>query len=60
MISKFHPVDIIALTAIIGGFILIALGKDGTVSGVIIAVAAYYFGKSTTDYFYHHKNGGEQ
>jgi hypothetical protein len=51
--EKIKPVDIIALVAIIGGFILMGMGKDSTVSAVILGIAAYYFGKSTTEYFYH-------
>jgi len=54
----FKPVDIIALVAIVGGFVLLALKIDGTVSAVILGIAAYYFGKSTSEYFYHKKNGG--
>ena len=54
--EKIKPVDIIALVAIVGGFILLAMGKNSTVSAVILGISAYYFGKSTSEYFYHKKN----
>ena len=57
MFLKFKPVDIIALVTIIGGFVLMALKIDSTVSAVILTIAAYYFGKSTVEQFYRHKNG---
>ena len=56
--EKIRPVDIVALVAIVGGFILLAKGIDSTVSAVLLAISAYYFGKSTTEYFYHKKNAG--
>ena len=41
---KILPRDIIAAILIVGGLVLLALGKDGTVSAILMAIAAFYFG----------------
>jgi len=41
--KKVHPSDIIALVVLIISFYLLSKGVDKIVSGVIIAVVAYYF-----------------
>jgi len=43
--SKFKPIDYIAIIIVLGGFVLIYLGADGVVSGILISVVAWYFGK---------------
>ena len=36
--------DVIAVVALIGGFVLLAKGIDGMVGAVITLIAGYYFG----------------
>lgn len=43
--TKIKARDIIALVVIIGGFILLALGIDHIVGGILIMVTTYYFRK---------------
>lgn len=43
-ISELKPVDIVSILIIIGGFILVGLGKDKTVSLMLVAVSSYYLG----------------
>jgi hypothetical protein len=45
MLEKIRPADIIALTLIVGAFILKMRGADGTTTATIALIAAYYFGK---------------
>jgi len=42
---EFNAIDIVALTVIVGGLILIGLGVNGIVGGLLVSVVAYYFGK---------------
>ena len=46
-LNSFDANDIIALTIIIGGFVLLAMGIDTVVGGVITMVAGFYFGSKT-------------
>jgi len=48
-LQKLEPKDILAAVVLIGGFVLLALGVDTVVGGVIIAVVAYYFRKRVED-----------
>ena len=48
MWDKLEPIDIIAIIILISGFILIAMGVDHAVSGIIIMVVSYYFGKKSS------------
>ena len=45
---KIEAIDIIAAIILIGGFILIAHGIDHAVSGIVIMVTSYYFGKKAS------------
>ena len=38
------PIDVLAAIIIVGGLVLLALGHDGTVSTMCLAVTAFYFG----------------
>jgi len=49
VLPLFHPKDWIALTVLSGGLVLIGLGIDHIVSGLVITVTAYYFGRRTDD-----------
>lgn len=40
----FQAVDILAIVLILCCFIMISLGRDSTVTAVLLAVSAYYFG----------------
>lgn len=51
--QKFKPVDVITLAVIIGCFGLMAFEKGNNMVEVLMAFAAYYFGKSTSENFYH-------
>ena len=42
--SKFEPIDVIAIITVLGGFILTAFHLDGTISNVLIMVTSFYFG----------------
>ena len=53
--SRFKPVDVITLVVIIGCFILLAFDKGQGMVEILLAFAAYYFGKSTSENFYHKK-----
>jgi len=44
VLEKLEPVDVIAIIAIVGGFILMSLKIDTVVGGVITLIAGYYFG----------------
>ena len=46
--AKFEPIDVIALTIIVSCFILVYFGINSIVSGVLIMVCAYYFGKRSS------------
>jgi len=41
---KIKPSDLIALLVLLGCFLLMWHGKDGTVSSVMSAVVGFYFG----------------
>lgn len=47
-LDRMKPTDILALTVIIGSFVLIGLGHDGVINSVLMAVVAFYFGIKTT------------
>jgi hypothetical protein len=47
--EKWKPQDIIAVITILGCLFLKFKGMDGTVSGILIAITAYYFGLKLTD-----------
>jgi len=53
---KFKPVDIITIVTIIGCLILMGLEKGTDVTKILLAFAAYYFGKSTSENFYHNNS----
>jgi len=38
------PADILAILVIVGGLILLSLGKDGVVATLLLSVCAFYFG----------------
>ena len=42
------PIDVIAFIVIIGGFVLMAFGINGTVKEMILIVTGFYFGVKTT------------
>jgi hypothetical protein len=42
---QWTPTDVIAAIAVTGGLVLLGLHIDGTVSAVVLAVSAYYFGR---------------
>ena len=42
---KWTPTDVVALVVVAGGMVLLGLHIDGTVSAVMLAVSAYYFGR---------------
>ena len=46
-INVFHPRDIIAIVVILGALTLLALGIDGIVATVLLAVVGFYFGLNT-------------
>jgi hypothetical protein len=43
--NKFKPMDFIAVIIIIGGFLLLYMGKDGIVGSTLTLITGYYFGK---------------
>lgn len=45
LLSKFQPIDIIAIVTIVGGLILKFFGFDGTVGTILTAIVLFYFGK---------------
>jgi len=45
LIKRFQPIDVIAVVVITGGFILKFNGFNGTVSGILVTIVAFYFGK---------------
>ena len=45
ILDKIYPRDIIALVALIAGFILMYLGINHVVSGIVIMIITYYFSK---------------
>lgn len=49
IISKLTPKDVIAIIIIIGSLILLGLGKDSTVSMILIAIVGFYFGINRID-----------
>lgn len=49
LIDGFDATDLIALVIILGGFLLLALGIDTVVGGVITMVAGFYFGRKSDD-----------
>ena len=44
-INDFDATDMVALVILIGGFILMGLGIDTVVGGVVTMVAGFYFGR---------------
>lgn len=44
-LEKLEPADILAAIILIGGLVLIGLGINGIVGGLVVAIVAYYFGK---------------
>ena len=46
--KDLEPIDVIALLVIGGGLILTAYGINHTVSGILIMVVSYYFGKKSS------------
>jgi hypothetical protein len=47
MFNKLEAPDFIAILVIAGGFILLALGVDTVVGGVVTMTVGYYFGRKT-------------
>lgn len=47
--SKWEPVDVIALTTIIGCIVLLGLKVDGVLP-VLFMVSGYYYGKKSINY----------
>lgn len=47
MFYQFKPVDVIALVVLSGSLLLIGLGINHVVSGVVIAIISFYFGYHT-------------
>ena len=47
-VERMKPTDILALTVVIGSFVLIGLGHDGVINSVLMAVVAFHFGIKTT------------
>lgn len=45
--ERFEPADVIGVLAIVGCLTLIAFGKDGTISSVLLVIVGYYFGAKT-------------
>ena len=43
----FEPADMIAFAVIIGCFTMLYIGKDGTVSHVLVMLVGYYFGSKS-------------
>lgn len=46
MIETLEAKDIIGIIGLIGGFALLALGINGLVGAILIAIIAYYFGSA--------------
>ena len=47
LINNFDATDLIAILIIMGGFVLLAMGIDTVVGGVITMVAGFYFGRKS-------------
>lgn len=45
---KFEAKDILAGIVFVGGFILLGMGKDGTIASMLLTVTAFYFGHAVT------------
>lgn len=43
-LAHFEAADVIGIVAILGCLGLIALGKNGTISNVLLVIVGYYFG----------------
>ena len=43
--ETIHMKDIVALVVLVGGFVLIAMGKDSFIAAITAAVVGYYFSK---------------
>ena len=56
MFLNFMPRDWIAGITIVGGFILILSGANGTVGSMLLAVTMFYFGVESLE---KRKRGGE-
>lgn len=48
ILDRMKPTDILAIITVLGSFILLGMGHDGTVSSVLLAVIAFYFGVKST------------
>jgi len=48
MFYQWKPVDVIALLVLGGSMVLIGLGINHVVSGVVISIISFYFGYHTT------------
>jgi len=46
-VSIIHPRDIIAAIILVGGMILIGLGIDKIIGGILIMIVSFYFGLNT-------------
>lgn len=44
MNSKLRGVDLVGIVAIIGCFVMIGLGKDGSILAILLIIIGYYFG----------------
>lgn len=42
--EKVMPRDIIAMVIIVGGLVLKMQGSNGTISSILMAIVAFYFG----------------
>lgn len=47
VLSRFCSRDVIACIVIIGGMILIGLGVDKIVGGLLVMIVSFYFGLNT-------------
>jgi len=45
--TDIYPRDIIAISVIIGGMILIGFGLDKIVGGLLVMIVSFYFGLNT-------------
>lgn len=44
IVHQLYPRDIIAIIVIVGGLLLIGLGVDKIIGGLLVMVVSFYFG----------------
>jgi len=59
-IKEWQPKDVIALVVLVACFVLIGLGINHIVSGVVIMVCTYYFRKRVEEVQIKQKNESSQ